>query len=71
MSDLQKNLTAAGASAESAEKIAGIIKAAAQASALTPVELNAVSASVRTKPDAFITGKRNMPRCCRPAAANG
>lgn len=40
MSDLQKNLTAAGASAESAEKIAGIIKAAAQASALTPVELN-------------------------------
>ena len=26
MSDLQKNLTAAGASAESAEKIAGIIK---------------------------------------------
>ena len=40
MSDLQKNLTAAGASAESAEKIAGIIKAAAQAAALTPVELN-------------------------------
>lgn len=40
MSDLQKNLTAAGASAESAEKIAGIIKAAAQASALTTVELN-------------------------------
>ena len=40
MSDLQKNLTAAGASAESAEKIAGIIKAASQASALTPVELN-------------------------------
>ena len=40
MSALQKNLTAAGASAESAEKIAGIIKAAAQAAALTPVELN-------------------------------
>ena len=68
MSDLQKNLTAAGASAESAEKIAGIIKAAAQAAALTPVELNRC---LRIGADAFITGKRNMPRCCRPAAANG
>ncbi len=40
MSDLQENLTAAGAALESGEKIAGIIKAASQADALSPIELN-------------------------------
>lgn len=71
MSDLQKNLTAAGASAESAEKIAGIIKAAAQAAALTLVELNRCLRIGADEARRIYYWEKKHPRCCRPAAANG